>query len=246
MSRKKQKDYDQDEHSNERWLVSYADFITLMFAFFVILYATSERNAEKSKGFQDSVEKYLVKAGAMGESGARIEPGEKNFSVLEPPIQTYRPSKPDDTKLLSSVEGQIEEKLTAADRKKYLIDISPEDRGVRLILSGREIFSGESQKFSASAIPFVDRLAEILKAQKMRLMIEGHVATGHHGDFSSPWELASARAINMLRYFEKKHEIAEKTMAASTFGDSRPMSSKAETASNDRIEMLVYYNDAEF
>ena len=217
-----------------------------MFSFFVILYATSERNVEKAKGFQNSVEKYLVKAGAFGESGARVEQGEKNFSVIEPAIQTYRPSKADDTKLLSAVEGQIEEKMSAEDRKKYLIDISPEERGVRLVLSGREIFSGETQKFAPSALPFVDRLAEILKGQKMRLMIEGHVASGQKGEFSSPWELASARAINVLRYFEKKHEISQKAMAASTFGDSRPLAAKVATATNDRIEMLVYYNDAEF
>ncbi|MDX2290671.1 MULTISPECIES: flagellar motor protein MotB, partial [Streptomyces] len=96
----------QEEHDSgtERWLVSYADFITLMFAFFVILYATSERNQEKVKNFQQSVEKYLIKAGSFGESGARVEAGEKNFYVIEPPNATYRQKKVDDIKLLETVE----------------------------------------------------------------------------------------------------------------------------------------------
>src|ERR1700678_1409961 len=93
-----------EDHDNgqERWLVSYADFITLMFAFFVILYATSERDLDKVKKFQESVDKFLVKGGACGESGAKIDQGEKNFSVIEPPIQTFRPAKPDDTKLMDA------------------------------------------------------------------------------------------------------------------------------------------------
>lgn len=242
MSSRKRYDDEAGEASNERWLVSYADFITLLFAFFVILYATSERDAEKAKEFQNSVEKYLIKAGAFGESGAQVAQGEKNFSVIEPAIQTFRPTKADDTKLLSNVESKLEEKLTAAERKRYLIDVAPESRGVRLILSGKEIFSGSSQKFSPTALAFVDHLAEILKQEKMRLMFEGHVGRHVKGDFGSPWELASARAINMLRYFQKKHAFAEKKLAASTFGDSRPLGAN----NDDRIEMLVYYNDTEF
>ena len=95
---------EEPDNSHERWLVSYADFITLMFAFFVILYATSERDAEKAKKFQNSLEKFLIKAGSFGETGAKIEQGEKNFSVIEPPIQSYRQSAPDQTKLVDEIQ----------------------------------------------------------------------------------------------------------------------------------------------
>src|ERR1700761_5601039 len=105
-SSRKVEDHD---NSQERWLVSYADFITLMFAFFVILYATSERDIEKTKQLQKSVEKFLIKAGAFGESGAKIDQGEKNFSAIEPPIQTFRQNTADDTKLLDGIQAKLEQ-----------------------------------------------------------------------------------------------------------------------------------------
>src|SRR5438045_9650044 len=100
-----------DSENQDRWLISYADFITLWIALFVILYATSERDVEKTKGFQNAIDKYLIKAGAFGESGAKIEQGEKNFTVIEPPIQTYRQNKPD-RKLMDAVEMSIEAQLS--------------------------------------------------------------------------------------------------------------------------------------
>ena len=73
---------DDREAGHERWLVSYADFITLMFAFFAVLYATSEKDLAKSKEFQDSIKRYLIKAGSFGESGQQVNQGEKNNTLL--------------------------------------------------------------------------------------------------------------------------------------------------------------------
>jgi chemotaxis protein MotB len=241
--------HQEDDHSQERWLVSYADFMTLMFAFFVILYATSERNHEKVKNFQNSIEKYLIKAGAMGESGARIEPGEKNFSVLEPPIETHRVATPDNVKLLKGMEDEIESKLTEAERKKYLIDIFPEENGIRVVLSAHDIYSAQTAKFSASAVGFIDHIGEILKGQKKRIMIEGHVSEGLQGEYASSWDLASARSVNLLRYLQKKYSFKSNQVAASTYGDSRPLSTVAKNADpykNDRIEVVVHFDDMEF
>ncbi len=235
---------EESESGTERWLVSYADFITLMFAFFVILYATSDRDKEKTKRFQESVEKFLIKAGSFGESGARVEQGEKNFAVIEPPIQTFRPNKPDDTKLMDSLQNEIESKFTEAERKKFLLDLSPEDKGVRIVLSGAEIFSGDSAKLSPAAVKFVDHLAGILKASQKRVMIEGYVTSREHGEYPSTWDLASARSVNLLRYMIRTVGFPEKQLAASTYGDSRTEGRKV--AGNDRLDLVVYYNDSEF
>src|SRR3989344_8484573 len=133
--------------SSERWLISYADFITLMFAFFAVLYATSEKDLEKSKEFQESIKRYLIKAGSFGESGQQIQQGEKNNAVIEPPIQTYKNGRPEPMELLDQAETFIETKLTAEERKKYITDISADDWGVRISLPSVALFSNHSEKF---------------------------------------------------------------------------------------------------
>lgn len=239
---------EEPDNSNERWLVSYADFITLMFAFFVILYATSERNVEKSEQVKKAIEKFLIKAGSFGESGAKIDQGEKNFSVIEPPIQTFRPNKADDTQLMDKIQEQIESQFSEAERKRYLFDVFPDDKGIRIVVSGQQVFAGDSAKFSPDAMAFVNHLGQILKDQKKRVMIEGHVTTGRRGDFPSTWDLASARSVNLLRYMSKKFNFSEKNLAATTFGDTRPLMRSAQSTANanDRLEVLVYFNDTEF
>jgi chemotaxis protein MotB len=243
---RRQASIEDHDNSHERWLISYADFITLMFAFFVILYATSERDIEKTKGFQNAIEKYLIKAGAFGESGAKIDQGEKNYSVIESPIQTFRQNSADDTKMLETIQEKLEAQFTEAERKQYLIDLAPEDKGIRIVVAGGAIFSGETAKFSPGAMKFIDHLAEVIRDQKKPVMIEGHVGAGQHGAFTSTWDLAAARSVNMLRYFAKKYELPESQMAVTTFGASRPLNKTGDLSKNDRLELLVYYKDAEF
>src|SRR3954465_11934066 len=96
-----------DDEGRDRWLVSYADFITLMFAFFAVLYATSQKDMEKTREFQDSIKRFLIKAGAFGESGQQINQGIKNNSPIEPPIQTFGSTKPEAAKVLDEAETFI-------------------------------------------------------------------------------------------------------------------------------------------
>ena len=128
-----------------------------------------------------------------------------------------------------------------------MIDLFPDEKGVRLILSGGALFGSGAEKFARPALPFIDHLGEILKAQKKPIAVEGHVPPGSHGAFASTWDLASARAVNFVRYVPKKYAMPEKGFAVSTFGDSRPLAAKnGSVRENDRLEVLIYFNDAEF
>ena len=109
MRRRRRSDEGNDSH--ERWLVSYADFITLLFAFFVVLYATSEQDDNKSKKFEESVKKYLLKIGsALGGQGSIINTGSKNRDPIAEPIETFKKRPP--SKLQKKIETHLEENLT--------------------------------------------------------------------------------------------------------------------------------------
>lgn len=241
---KSKRRYDDDhESSHERWLVSYADFITLMFAFFAVLYATSEQNLEKAKEFQDSINKYLIKAGAFGESGSKINPGEKGDTPIEQPVQTFKQNRPEETKDLEALSVSLEQKISQADRKKFLSEVVADDLGIRLSLIGGEIYAEGSDKFRPEAIPFVNRLGEILAGSRRRLMIQSFVGKGQSGNFKNPWEFASARSVSLVRYFNQKHQIGSDQLAAVTFGDGQAKAASA--TANDRVEIILVHEDLE-
>jgi chemotaxis protein MotB len=234
-----------DHSSNDRWLVSYADFITLMFAFFAVLYATSQKDVEKSKEFQDSIKKYLVKAGAFGESGQQMAQGVKGNTPIEPPIQSYSPNKPETVKTLDEAEDFVDQGLNKEERKKYILDVTADDWGVRIVLPSAALFSPHSEKFRAEALPFLAKLSGVMGKSKRKILIEGHAAPGETGTFRSPWDFASARAVNLLRFVAKKENMPEASMAAASLGDSRPVFEGDKAAQNSRVEVILLNSDYE-
>ena len=235
-----------EEASSERWLVSYADFITLMFAFFAILYATSEKDLEKSKEFQESIKKYLIKAGAFGESGGQVQQGEKGNATIEPPIPTYKESRPETAALLDKAEAYLELKLSKDERKKYILDITTDEWGVRLILPASGLYANGSDRFQPEAMPFIKKLSGLLAESSRKILIEGHVSKGEVGNTRSTWDFASARAINLLRFMQKSQNIAPERLATASLADSRPMFSENQDVKNSRIELILLNQDIEW
>jgi chemotaxis protein MotB len=247
MSSGPRRDPHQEEGpSQERWLVSYADFITLMFAFFAVLYATSEKNLDKAKELQDSVKKYLIKAGSFGDSGQQIQQGQKNNAIIEPPIQTYKDGRPETVELLDKAEEFIETQLTKEERKKFVRDIGADDWGVRIVMPSDVLYSKHSEKFRAEALPFITKLSDLIAKTKRKVLIEGHVSAGESGTFRSTWDFSSARAVNMLRFMQAKQKFPGNQLAAAAMGDSRPAYEAQNAEGNSRIELVLLNHDMDF
>jgi len=234
------------ENSQERWLVSYADFITLMFAFFAVLYATSQKDIDKSREFQESIKRYLIKAGAFGESGQQMNQGTKANTAIEPPIQTYNPNKPETVAALDEAEAFIEARLTKDERRKYIADIIADEWGVRIIIPNSALFAEHSEKFREDAIPFISKLSELVAKTKRKILIEGHVAAKETGTFHSTWDFASARSVNMLRFIQKKQNIAAAILASASLADTRPIYQNERKALNSRLEIVLLNQEFEF
>ncbi len=233
------------EVNHERWLVSYADFITLMFAFFVVLYATSEKDLAKAQEFQDSMKRFLVKAGAFGETGQQVNQGEKHSQLIESPIETFKPAKPETVETLDKTEEFVEMAFTPEERKKYIADISADEWGVRISLPASALYAGGSEKFKPEAVKFLGKLSELIPQTKRHILIEGHASAGENGGLASPWDFASARAVNFLRFVQKRQGLKPNTMAAASFGDSRPVFQGDRAWMNSRIEIILLNQDME-
>lgn len=243
-----QDSHDQEEGgaSQERWMVSFADFITLMFAVFTVLYATSNHDAEKMKDFQESIKRYLIKAGAFGGSGDKINQGEKYNNPIEPPIQTYRQMNPLSQETFDEAEKYLDETLSEAEKKKYLYDVILDELGVRIVVSGKRLYAPNTTKFREDSVPFLEKLGVFLAKIGRRVMVEGHMASEAVSSpvYPSAWEFAGARATALVRYLVKRHKMEPAMFVPISYGTARPQ--PADKNQNERMEIVILTEDLPF
>ncbi len=241
---------DSNEHeegspSQERWLVSFADFITLMFAVFTVLYATSNHDVEKAKDFQESIKRYLIKAGAFGGTGDKINQGEKYNNPIEPPIQTFNKAIPLSQETFDEAEKYLEENMSEEERTKYVYDVSLDELGVRLVISGPRLYAPNTVKFREDSVPLLEKLGGLLAKMGRRVMIEGHMADAAVKSplYPSSWEFSGGRATALVRYLVKRHKMDESLFVPIAYGTSRPAINKSQS---ERLEIIILTEDLPF
>jgi chemotaxis protein MotB len=231
-----------EEHENhERWLVSYADFITLLFAFFVVLYATSSQNQEKEKKFEESIRAQFKMVGGTGSGSGQS--GGLLGQVIDP-IDAFQNKNVGNGELEDYVERILQKNMSDEERKLAIGGLRHDSMGVRISLAASTFFPVGSAKLRLPALRSLDKVAKMLKSSNKRLIIEGHTddqqITG--GQIDSNWELASLRATSVVRYLIKYHDIDSKRLAAISYADTKPLvpnTTDENRAKNRRIEILI-------
>lgn len=243
MAKKKKK---HEEHENhERWLVSYADFITLLFAFFVVMYATSTANEGKQKEFEDSIKLnlHLVKAGSGAEKGSIIEEAIGDLV----PVGNF-PGKGGAQEVADYVERSLDKSMDGEQKKQAIQEIYHDSVGVRIALAASTFFPAGSAKLKMSSLISLDKIADVLKTNQRRVIIEGHTddipMSGQF--FPSNWELAGGRATAVVRYLVKYHNLDPKRFVAISYGDHKPIvpnDNEEHRSMNRRIEIFIITDD---
>lgn len=222
-----------EEHENhERWLVSYADFITLLFAFFTSMYAISSVNEGKFRVLSESLamafNPTLYTAQKKNE-GPRFIKEQKSSPVNENDIYTNRYEK-------------IKTALQELEKNKRLSMIA-DGQKLTIRISEGILFRG-GDEFQEEGLPVLDEIAEILKDMPNSVKIEGHTDNIPTSTlrFPSNWELSSARALKILKYFISAHRYDPRKLAATGYGEYRPITSNDTPegrAKNRRVDILV-------
>lgn len=238
-----------EEHQNhERWLVSYADFITLLFAFFVVMYATSQADNEKQSKFEQSFKRAMGMFQSSGSSGGILNdpfPSHvKDGSPIESPIRTFIDPRSSRKELRDAIWQLIGSKMSEEQIKAAGLDIYDDEHGVRIALTASHLFPAASAKILPEALQGLDKIGEILKLSERRLVIEGHTDNENISSeaYPSNWELAGARAATIVRYLIKRHKVPGELISAASFADQKPLvkNDSAENRSkNRRIEILI-------
>ncbi len=236
MSRRRKKQAAAEKENAERWLLTYADLITLLLAFFLLLFATSSQDLEKFKLLAGGLRDAFGGAGSgvLGGGGNGILPG--GGSILPESGATSPPEFNSIREDLNSFAG--DNGLSAR------IAVRTVDGETVISLSDNLLFNSAEAKLRPESLPVLDRVAADLRGLPNEFRVEGHsdnipLSTDA---FASNWELSAARATEVLRYLIERGGIEPKRIHASAYADTRPIAENttpAGRAQNRRADIVI-------
>lgn len=251
MRRKKRH---QDHENLERWLVSYADFITLLFAFFVVMYSISSLNEGKYRVLSDTlvaafdtVPKTMqpVQVGVEGLTGEPtiIQPEKVRPAVTEEPVL----EAPPETDPMVDIASDFE-RLMLPYIKQDVIRVKRDNFWVEVELNTNFLFASGSAELEDEARPLLGRLAEVLKKYPNLVQVEGFTDNVpiDTDAYPSNWELSAARAASVVHLFMNVGVEPER-MAAVGFGEYHPIAENTtpEGRNRNRRVAVVVLADAD-
>ena len=214
----------EEPENADRWVVSYADFITLLFAFFTTLYAISHVDAGKLARFTGSVKSAFKVAGAVT----------AETSVIE------------GIKPVNYADIGLEKDIQAEFRKFDIIEgvaIIRDQRGVVISIGESFLFDSGSAEIRREARPLLATIAALIKKYPRAILIEGHTDNIplRGSRYASNLELASARASRTFAFLSEEEAVRPERMSAAGYGEYRPVASNATLegrARNRRVDII--------
>jgi chemotaxis protein MotB len=240
-----------EEHENlERWLVSYADFITLLFAFFTVLYALSQQEKVKYKDAVENVQRSFLSAGGIFSlKGFPFSPFERapDRGTPTPPSPQEKGafSKSEDKEFIAGIEDQISgafEDTTGMNLEPGAVEVVQSDDGVRIRLGEYLLFRPGSSKIKTENIRFMYEVGKRLKTLGVELEVEGHSDTSPHVSKEANWQLSIERAFNVVQFMVEGAKYPMDKISLSGFGDSRPIAGNDSETGRDRnrrVELVL-------
>ncbi len=239
-----------EEHENvERWLVSYADFITLLFAFFVVMYAISSVNEGKYRVMSDS----LISAFREAPSSDKlIQMQTRNAEVLQGTGMPIGQS-------VQHPQGSTAEGQKAAERMKTVaknvldamqplsqdgkVRVTRSPRGVTVEISASLLFNSGDAVLQSQSAQALMAVAKVLSSVDNPIQVEGHSDNIpiNSPAYPSNWELSSARAGSVVRLFAELG-VPTTRMVAIGYSDNQPLDTNATPegrARNRRVNILI-------
>ena len=225
-----------EEHENhERWLVSYADFITLLFAFFVVMYSLSSVNEGKFKVLSESLSLSFSNSKPVGELSIMDLPIEKNQQIVVKERQ--------DPKINKRAFLKMGNALSASKVPKGVKVISTE-RGLSIRITDDALFGSGSASMNPQIKEFLDLIAGLVRGVPNLIAVEGHTDNQriNTAAFPSNWDLSTARANTLVRYLTEFHQLRSDRFSSTGYAGTRPIESNATLegqASNRRVELVI-------
>jgi len=245
MARRRKRHIDPPQDNN-RWLISYADFITLLFAFFVVMYAISSVNVSKYRVLSDSMTEAFERKGSQqamseqvdtsGDSTKPIHTGQPTSIVVKPIVLdhfiTSEEAKRDaeiseevleERRRLGRIADQFESALEDFIQDE-LVQVKKNDLWVEIEIKSEMLFASGDAALQAKATPVLQKIGEVLQTTSNIIHVEGHTDSIpiETIEFPSNWDLSTARAASVVRELAY-NGINPARLAAVGYGDNHPV-----------------------
>ena len=251
--RKRKSRHDEEgQHADERWLLTYADMITLLMALFIVMFAMSSVNETKFESLQKSLQEAfsgkILGGEAIQETGGSVQsaapnPNEATQSLAPLAVQNS-PAAKTEQEDFRKLKAQID-RVIAQEGLQSRVESKIEKRGLAVrVLTDGLLFESGSADIRRPALPTLRKLAHVLGTDKSHpFRVEGHTDNvPMTGRYPSNWELSTARSSAVVRSFTGMGGIPGRRFEAVGRADLEPLSSNATEAGrakNRRVEIIL-------
>jgi len=219
----------------DRWLISYADFITLLFSFFVVLYGVAQNDRAKVRDVSDSVKR------AFG--GPAAAAGQTRASAAHLAKSGEKPAESAPPELLAPAYARLKQAL-GQEIAEGKMQLAMDARGVIISLQEGSFFPSGGDTIYPAAFESMAKVATVVRDLPNAVRLEGHTDSVpiHNLRFRSNWDLSAARSIAVLQYFEAHYGISPQRFAISGFADNLPVAgndSDEGRSKNRRVDIVI-------
>ncbi|MGE0918256.1 OmpA family protein [Trichlorobacter lovleyi] len=260
-----------EKHANhERWLVSYGDFLTLLFAVFVAMYAMGQTDKKKAEELTQSLREsfgYSTQASA-GQKGVLQSHDIKPIPAIKPEMAVIPitdrmpPAGPRQGNVgggagSKQMAGEKEFREMASAIEAYLVKqgfqnkvaLSITQRGLVISLKEAGFFDSGSAKLKQASVATLQGIAEGLQQYANRFRVEGHTDSVpiRSSEFRSNWELSTARATNVIHFLVESAGLSPNVLSAVGYGEYQPLvanDTPEQRAKNRRVDIVVLAAEA--
>jgi chemotaxis protein MotB len=239
--------------NHERWLVSYADFITLLFAFFVVMFASSQTDKARAKQVSEAVEKALqdgrsfsVPPAVAKILGGTVDDKGQGNAMMKGPGGAQRAPKESQPENVVELLPQLQRlnKELEDEIKAGKLEVRLEPRGLVISLRQSAFFPSGEDRLETSTLPTMKKLAELIGPLPNPIQLEGHTDSIpiHNSRFKSNWELSCARGIAVLETLCETFQLPRQRFSVVGRADTLPIDDNATSdgrARNRRVDVVI-------
>lgn len=230
--------------NHDRWMISYADFITLLLAVFVVMFASSQPDKGKARQLSSAV-KAALNDGGPGGGHARAQmplPARFEISKAEIPKAGIAESKaavPELTPSLEYLDQVLAEEIEAGK-----VEVHLDAKGLVISLRQAAYFPSGGDAIASSGFDSLEKISRTIRDLPNLVRLEGHTDSEpiHTRRFHSNWELSAARSIAMLKLFEGRYGIPGFRFAVAGYAETEPVASNDSAegrAHNRRVDIVI-------
>jgi chemotaxis protein MotB len=234
-------------HANsERWLVSYADLLTLLFAFFVVMFASAQADKSRASQISRAVDKALqgsgLSPGVAAALGGTTDSNGTGYAQSKAPA--VRPPEQGTHQLDMSNAVTALKATLGSEMKQGQVNIHLEQRGAVISLNAQSVFPSGGDTIDKSVYPLLTKVAVTLHRLPNAIRLEGHTDSQpiSNNRFRSNWELSAARSIAMMKIMTDRYGISPERMAIVGYADTNAIADNATEVGrmkNRRVDLVI-------